>query len=47
MKIDLSDWFAALGPGTYRVHVTFAKSSGVGEGTTNDVYFAIGDQRER
>ena len=47
MKIDLSDWFAALTPGTYRVHVTFAKNSGLGEGTTNDVYFTIGDQGER
>ncbi len=43
MQIDLSDWFGALGAGTYRVHLTFAKNSGLGEGTTNDAYFAIGE----
>jgi hypothetical protein len=47
MQFDLSDWFAALGPGTHRVHVTISKNSGLGEGTTNSVYFAIGDEAER
>ena len=47
MQIDLNDWFAPLGPGNYRARVTFAKESGLGEGTTNDAYFVIGDQNDR
>jgi hypothetical protein len=47
MQIDLNDWFAPLRPGSYRAHVTFAKDSGLGEGTTNDAYFVIGDQGDR
>ena len=47
MRIALNDWFAALGPGTYRARIAFAKNSGLGEGKTNDAYFTIGDQVER
>jgi hypothetical protein len=47
MQIELSDWFGPLGPGGYRVHIAFAKNSGLGEGPTNDLYFVIGDPGER
>jgi hypothetical protein len=47
MQIERSDWFGPLGPGAYRVRITFAKNSGLGEGPTNDLFFMIGDQGER
>ena len=43
MPIDLNDWFDLARPGSYRVHVTFAADSGVGEGSTNDWYFTVGE----
>ncbi len=43
MRLDLNDWFDLTRSGPYRVHVAFAADSGVGEGTSNDWYFTIGD----
>ncbi len=44
MPIELNDWFDLARPGSYRVHVTFAADSGVGEGSTNDWYFTVGER---
>jgi hypothetical protein len=42
ISLDLNDWFAPLGPGTYRLQITFGKGSGLREGETNDVGFTMG-----
>lgn len=44
MRIDLNDWIDLTRPGSYRVRVAFAADSGVGQGTTNDWYFTVGDR---
>ena len=47
LQIDLNDWFAGLGPGSFRLHIAFAKDSGIGEGMTNDIFFTIVDRPDR
>ncbi|WP_406698713.1 hypothetical protein V5E97_07485 [Singulisphaera sp. Ch08] len=43
MRLDLNDWFDLTKPGHYRLNVTFAADSGVGEGVSSEVYFLVGD----
>ncbi len=42
MRFDLSDWFDLTKPGTYRLQVTFAADSGIGEGFSGEAYFQVG-----
>jgi hypothetical protein len=43
VQLDLNDWFDLTRTGSYRVHVAFTADSGVGEGTSNDWHFTVGD----
>jgi hypothetical protein len=47
MSLDLNDWFGPLAPGSYRLQATFSAVSGVEEGTTYQLPFAIGDPGPR
>jgi hypothetical protein len=42
MRFDLSDWFDLTQPGKYRLRVTFAADSGLGEGAASEAYFQVG-----
>ncbi|MEJ7636664.1 MAG: hypothetical protein WKF75_01435 [Singulisphaera sp.] len=42
MRIDLDDWFDLTKPGRYRLRVTFAADSGIGEGSSSEAYFQVG-----
>jgi hypothetical protein len=42
MRFDLNDWFDLTKPGKYRVRVTFAAGSGIGEGSASEAYFQVG-----
>lgn len=43
MRIDLNDWFDMTRPGRYSLAVTFDASSGLGQGSSGDVVFHVGD----
>jgi hypothetical protein len=43
MQLNLNDWFDLSRPGTYFVRLTFTADSGVGEGTSNDWHFSVGE----
>ena len=43
MRIDLNDWFDMTKPGKYQLGVTFDASSGLGQGSSGDVQFQVGD----
>ena len=43
IRLDLNDWFDLTKPGTYRVRATFAAGSGLGEGSSSEAYFQVGD----
>ena len=43
MRVDVNDWYDISKPGKYRLGVTFAASSGLGEGSSSDAYFQVGD----
>ncbi len=42
MRLDLNDWFDLRKLGRYRLRVTFAADSGIGEGTSSEAYFQVG-----
>ena len=42
MQLDLNEWFDLSRRGTYYAHVRFAADSGIGEGTSNHLYFTVG-----
>jgi hypothetical protein len=42
MRLDLNDWFDLTKPGRYRLRVTFAADSGIGEGSSSEAYFQVG-----
>ena len=42
MRLDLGDWFDLAKPGRYRLRVTFAADSGLGEGSSSEAYFQVG-----
>jgi hypothetical protein len=41
MRLDLNEWFDLTRPGSYRVGVTFAADSGIGEGSASQAYFRV------
>jgi hypothetical protein len=44
MRLELNDWFNLTNPGRYRVRVTFAADSGIGEGVSSEAIFQFGDE---
>jgi hypothetical protein len=42
MRFELNDWFDLTKPGRYRLRVTFAADSGLGEGSASEVNFQVG-----
>jgi|GEM_PF-3463045 len=46
MRFDLNDWFDLTKPGKYYFRVNFAADSGIGEGSTKDVYFQVGGDED-
>jgi len=42
MRFDLNDWFDLTKPGRYRLRVTFAADSDIGEGSSSEAYFQVG-----
>ena len=44
MRFDLNDWFDLTQPGRYLVRVTFDADSGIGEGSSSQAYFQVGDE---
>ena len=42
MRLEVSDWFDVVKPGKYRLRVTFAPESGLGEGAASEAYFQVG-----
>ena len=43
MRVDLNDWFDMTKPGNYRLNVSFTARSGLGEGSSSNAYFQVGD----
>jgi hypothetical protein len=43
IRFDLDNWFDMTRPGMYRLIVTFTASSGLGEGSSGEVRFQVGD----
>jgi hypothetical protein len=43
LRVDLNDWFDLSKPGRYHAGVVFTNDSGVGEGSSSQVYFQVGD----
>jgi hypothetical protein len=44
LRFDLGDWFDLKKPGGYRLRVSFAANSGLGEGSSSEVLFHTGDE---
>jgi hypothetical protein len=44
MPIELTEWFDLTRTGSYRVHLSLTVDSGLGEGTSNELYLTVGDE---
>ena len=44
VRLDLNDWFDLTKPGKYGVTVIFEAGSGIGEGSSSQAYFQVGNE---
>ena len=44
MRLDLADWFDLTKPGKYHIGVNFTADSGIGEGSSSEASFQVGDE---